>query len=616
MTLKDKLKQSLKALEDTVYYKHSLIPLNEVIEIGKIADLEGDIEVKSKAEWEREGLVIRPQSFVRRGKNRRTQEGVDAWTRERIDYYYERFRETAHPQIKAIYGEILLDCEGAGKLPKKYDVFLGLIPTLIELSRVMLEQEDVSFISYNNAVAGAVEWCLKFGNEELLITVSNEITEFILNIGIKYEFRWILENSQTLLRVLENKKFRHILDERKDHIISKLEEGRGYFWDNNNMLIYKPICEVLIGYYKLLDYLPEEIRAIENSIGLSFEKSAELDAVHANKGGWYHKAIEYYISIGETNRLDELKTKMQSAYRMAIEKEMKPIMVPIKPSQEILDKIEVYRSASTPSELLSFVATDPDLLIKIEKIRAISESNAKEYILSSLMSGVVLDDGRIISKSANPEDNLSLQIRRNYSLSLSYISQLLLIEVLNILCSHASNSVEALLKIYEGWDFYNKDREIVLRTGFTRLFEGDYISAMHVLVPHFEACLRDMCSDAGICTIVSKDGIYQEQVLNELLRREEVKVLLQEDMHHYIETVMVSQNSFNLRNNIAHGLINSSMFTETTAAIVLHMYTLLFSYGVQNADSENVPTEEAGNCLEKVGESNDLEGGSANQSTN
>lgn len=530
-----------------------------------------------KVNWECEGLITRPQSFVRRGMVRRTHERVDTYTREQMEYYYHRFTETTQPQIKAIYGEIILDCEGAGKLRNKYEVFTNLIPTLLVLGKVILEQEEISYISYHNSVAGAVEWSLRFSNEKLLVNSIEEIISFISQIDEKYDYRWVLENSQTLLKISENKRFQHLLDSHIDIIISRIEKAKEFFWNNNNWLLFKPVCKTLLEYYKVWGCSVEKIRSVELEIGKSYEKAVETDPLHINKGGWYHKAIEYYISIGETIRLDELKSKMQIACRIASETEMMPIGVPVGPSTATEEIIEIYRKIGDSADLLSLMSCDPVLLIEMSRIKEMAQKNVKDFILSSLMPGVVLDDGRVVSRATNSEENLRLQVRRNYSFCLTYISRFLLSEILNILRSN-SDCVAAIMNVYKEWDFVNKAREPILQIGFTKLMEGDYISALHILVPQFEACLREMFSAAGICTIVFKDGIYQEQVLNEFLKRDEVRDVLEEDMHQYIETVMVSQNGWNLRNNIAHGLVDSSMFTLQKAAVILHMYLRLFSF--------------------------------------
>ena len=57
-----------------------------------------------------------------------------------------------------------------------------------------------------------------------------------------------------------------------------------------------------------------------------------------------------------------------------------------------------------------------------------------------------------------------------------------------------------------------------------------------------------------------------------------VKNVIPPQLLKYIEFVMVSQNGWNMRNDIAHGLVSRDHFSQAKAAVVLHLYLLLFSF--------------------------------------
>jgi hypothetical protein len=146
-------------------------------------------------------------------------------------------------------------------------------------------------------------------------------------------------------------------------------------------------------------------------------------------------------------------------------------------------------------------------------------------------------------------------------------------------------TADLLLQKYIDWDFYEPRRESLIRAGFERFLAEDYISALHILVPQFEACLRDMFFSIGIPTTVIKDGELQhEQVFGEFLSRPEVNSILGVNIHKYIETVMVAQAGWNIRNNIAHGLASPVIFTLKYAMIILHLFCILFNFEMVKAD--------------------------------
>lgn len=166
-------------------------------------------------------------------------------------------------------------------------------------------------------------------------------------------------------------------------------------------------------------------------------------------------------------------------------------------------------------------------------------------------------------------------------------ASLYLVPIFEILQNKGLTDIH-ILDIYRQWDFFNPLREQFLSKGFQRLFEGDYISAMHILVPQFEACLREMFFGIEVSTTVVRPKMTQhEQVMSEFLLRDEVREVLSENFVTYIEIVMVSQNGLNIRNNIAHGLAVPGIFVKESAVIILHLFLLLFGYKIVSDDESS-----------------------------
>ena len=269
--------------------------------------------------------------------------------------------------------------------------------------------------------------------------------------------------------------------------------------------------------------------------------------------------------------------KMKKAYQEAISTEMKSISVPVEKPEAIDQLINEYREMSDITEMLNRVQSDPNLLIDFEKLQKDVEADSPNHVLQLLMSTEVVTDGRVVSRAQNPEENQALMVERAFLFQLEYLSQIVFIEILRIMIDKGLSS-ETLLQQYREWDFWDEKREVFLANGFDKLIRGDYISALHILVPHFEACFREMFAAVGVSTIVLSNGIHQEQVFSEFLKRNEVKAAIPSQVLRYIEFVMVNQNGWNMRNDIAHGLVSRDHFSQAKAAVVLHLYLLLFSF--------------------------------------
>ena len=97
------------------------------------------------------------------------------------------------------------------------------------------------------------------------------------------------------------------------------------------------------------------------------------------------------------------------------------------------------------------------------------------------------------------------------------------------------------------------------------------MSALHILVPQFESTFRRMFSKAGYST-TSIRNTQQEVTFNEFLLRDDVKSTLGNDIHKLIQIVMVEQSGLNLRNEIAHGLIELSNINYTKCILVIYLF--------------------------------------------
>ncbi|WP_146065524.1 DUF4209 domain-containing protein [Paenibacillus sp. UNC499MF] len=89
----------------------------------------------------------------------------------------------------------------------------------------------------------------------------------------------------------------------------------------------------------------------------------------------------------------------------------------------------------------------------------------------------------------------------------------------------------------------------MVEIGIRKFFEEAYVSSLHILVPQFESCLRKMFSQAGFATTSIKRGMAQhEETFNKFLSRDDIKEVLGESLHKFIQMIMVEQTGLNLCN--------------------------------------------------------------------
>lgn len=150
------------------------------------------------------------------------------------------------------------------------------------------------------------------------------------------------------------------------------------------------------------------------------------------------------------------------------------------------------------------------------------------------------------------------------------------------LISEFEISTEDFMKKFNKWDLLDKKNVPFIECGISRFLEKDYLSALHILVPQFESTVRRMFSKVGYTTTSIRKGNTQQAItFNEFLLRNDVKSSFGNDIHKLIQIVMVEQSGLNLRNEIAHGLIEIRNVNYTKCILVIYLFLILTTYNIE-----------------------------------
>ena len=90
-------------------------------------------------------------------------------------------------------------------------------------------------------------------------------------------------------------------------------------------------------------------------------------------------------------------------------------------------------------------------------------------------------------------------------------------------------------------------------------FQFDFSTALHLLVPQVENGLRHVLEQSGVVPRnIDADGVEDVWLLGRILDHEKLREILDEDMFYELRTLMAGRLGPNLRNSIAHGLLNEA----------------------------------------------------------
>ena len=102
-----------------------------------------------------------------------------------------------------------------------------------------------------------------------------------------------------------------------------------------------------------------------------------------------------------------------------------------------------------------------------------------------------------------------------------------------------------------------KGRERIVRKGVYAALAGDYYTALHILAPQVENIFRTLAEEVGALTVTLKeDGTSMEKVLSSVFDLPELVDCYEGDILFTFKGLLNEQAGANIRNNIAHGIMN------------------------------------------------------------
>jgi len=358
----------------------------------------------------------------------------------------------------------------------------------------------------------------------------------------------------------------------------------------NDRYVRRDFLTQLVRLYQRLGRL-EDVR--RHRIQIAEEWECEARERQADSclvaGRFYQDALKAYAEAGLPNKVEEMKLRMRASYKRAEETEFKTLSVEIPVDLTAWDTQVAGWLTLEPVDALRHLAACPDLIPDWDAAARQTAELREKGSVSHLMPWVTVDDGRPVSGALGEAERELELVRRNYRWYVSLTASLLT-RALASFRRQGTLSTESLVSAIEESPVFPKEKSEIIGRGFERYVDGDYVSALHVLVPHLEDCMRRFLGKlGGSTTSVLPSGKMREKPLDQVLESGEIRrvfALFSDRLWRYFEHVLVAETGLNLRNDVAHGLLRADELNENNANIIVHLYLLL---GLLRAEA----TEEA-----------------------
>jgi hypothetical protein len=143
--------------------------------------------------------------------------------------------------------------------------------------------------------------------------------------------------------------------------------------------------------------------------------------------------------------------------------------------------------------------------------------------------------------------------------------------------------------------FIPTGHEGIYLRGLQAGFHGDWLMAMHLLVPQIENSIRHILKVNGNITTSLRNGIQAEQSIIQLLERQDVIECFGEDLVFNLRGMLIEDFGHNIRNDLAHGLVPEGAFYNASS---VYLWWLILHICWQGFVIGNTPPDNSSNGSE------------------
>ncbi|HYK05952.1 MAG TPA: DUF4209 domain-containing protein [Thermoanaerobaculia bacterium] len=278
-------------------------------------------------------------------------------------------------------------------------------------------------------------------------------------------------------------------------------------------------------------------------------------------------------------RITELAVRLKE-YELLGRKELKPLRAPRFDASEMMSEARsAVGGKSLDDAILAFVELlhlRPRDVVKAEVLQ-----RAKAFPFMHLFGEVKLNQGGAAiagrgSVSGDEEEESDNVLALMYQDAVTDFSLQAQVTVepawRQIQDEHSIREQDMFVLANASW-FVPPSREPFFAKGLAAGFNGELMTAIHLLVPQIEPALRWHLQRLGVNTMrLNRNGYQEERDLNQLLALPETRKSLGDKVHFALTAILTSRFGANLRNDLAHGLIESR---ECYSVIALFFWTLV-----------------------------------------
>ena len=404
---------------------------------------------------------------------------------------------------------------------------------------------------------------------------------------------------------------------RQIEIANKLEELAIHFDEDGELHRAREYCDAATKWYGKVgdDQKVAEmtVRLAETWVKEAIARMSSDTPSYMVGAMFLENAIHAYRRIPRKIRpnfkADERIQELYRQKREAGEKSLDEMGVITSPSIDITELVENAKKAVSGKQLPDALSAFANIYqgIRVDRLRSSAIDLLRNHPLQALFPATVISrDGRVIAKRPamgvghedNPENEevIWAEMIKHYGLEIGLVVQGTIWPALETLLLEHRLTERDFVAVSARSPVVPYGREGIVGKGLFAGLEKDFVTATHLLVPQIEHMVRWHLKSRGVkTTVLDANGIENEVGLSSLLDMGEVNDIFGKDLTFELKALFADPFGPNLRNEVAHGLLEYDAAQSVYAIYAWwFFFRLVFNTFLNRASSERNSAKHSG----------------------
>ena len=501
---------------------------------------------------------------------------------EDFEYLYNRFKTTKNIYAKTEYGLVLFYSKNRHR--QDNDFVIELLTSLFELLKTYIEKSKPKddkghYIIYSRTVLANA---LHIANNRKEVAKVETIFKELIKYTFDVHQSWDVTHSSTLRTIIDFTGFavQYFKDFKQTVEVNKFIDKN---WEAaktlTNTYVWGAIYVTDIS-IKLCRKLGSDMKDLlyfkaEQYEKLSTERKGDLASV-----SFVEKAMSIYQSLKDEKNLNRLQQEYQELRTEFHLGEIRQEM-PEDETQRIMELIKKEVKEKSEEDIIKTLLLTP-MIRPLDDIKKWSEDSFKETMLQNMLPVSIQDKfGNTVAQYITDEERTKFSLLRTYEFHMQIASQTIIHYFVEAFREDKISAKSIISLLNQTWMGENVSRQSngrdinfsyikLIESGINSFFDEllkwkadpnyypNFVSATDSLVLKVEYFLREFCFFLGIATFKPnprQQGIIMEKTLDNLLDDLEGKI--SDNDHFFIKFILTEKAGYNLRNRVAHGLMDN-----------------------------------------------------------